>query len=115
MPFEYQPLERGEIRLITLQPIGDQVDATVPVHCKIEHIKLPVSATILDSPFKGVDYVWPEVNHPVNTGRIFKDPSTRSISFSNMFYSTSPRVEADQPGKTESAQKDYIKDEDHLP
>lgn len=111
MPFEHLPLKRGEIRLITLQPIGDSGEGTLPIRCGIEHIELPRTASLADSNLKGNDFVWPEVNYSLNTSRIFKDPSPRSKLFSDMFYSTSPKVEAENPSETESAQKDYISDE----
>ncbi|KAF9875711.1 heterokaryon incompatibility protein [Colletotrichum karsti] len=70
MPFQYQPLQGEDIRLLAIEPV-EGGNSSAPIHCRIEHVDLSAQAS--SQPFKGQNNVWPEANSTRDVTAIFKD------------------------------------------
>ncbi|KAI8265390.1 Heterokaryon incompatibility protein 6, OR allele [Colletotrichum sp. SAR11_239] len=72
MPYEYQPLQGADIRLLTIEPLEDDEDISAPIRCTLEHVDLEAAARA--SGFKGQNHVWPETESTRDVAAIFTDP-----------------------------------------
>ncbi|KAL6849866.1 hypothetical protein ACO1O0_009411 [Amphichorda felina] len=71
MSFPYQALQGDEIRLVTIEPAGD--DPTSIICCRLEHVSLGTAAkSAPESRFKGDSFFWPETREPLEIETIFK-------------------------------------------
>ncbi|KAF2164321.1 hypothetical protein M409DRAFT_25200 [Zasmidium cellare ATCC 36951] len=64
--YQYEPLEQGEIRLLTIQPCPQ--DQSVPVVCGLSHVSL---AGLDTRPYEALSYVWgdPKPRVPINVDK----------------------------------------------
>ncbi|KAF2724319.1 HET-domain-containing protein [Polychaeton citri CBS 116435] len=102
MPYEYEPLRRKDIRVLTIDAVEDDASSDFPICCRIEHANLSLPSRA--QPFKGQNYVWPETKFRRDVTTIFKDYTNRgslssTITASAELTNTSAKLQISEDSK----------------
>jgi hypothetical protein len=91
MPYPYRPLQDGEIRLLTIEALGDG-DAIAPVRCTLTHVRIDPKPTVhAGNGFRGDDLLWPDGSGACDDTALFRKSQRRQEAAAQQ---SSPRAAA---------------------